>query len=806
MDAELPMRWQAEWVWCGDTGVDVWEREGKRDREMVDRFVMLRRSFDLEELPARAFVRAVANSRVVVWVNGDEIARGPVRSDPRRMRAEVADVTSALRPGPNVVAVLARYYGVATSWWLPGPVTLGLGGGSMAAELRLGEDAVIGTDEQWRAQVGVAWRTGHLPHAHAGFLFETVDARRLPAGWTLPDFDDSDWRAAELLKPRNFGSRGPARPPSDPFGSLPVRPIPQLAGALRHPARVRVAAASRAAREPDPLAQVLADQRALSARPAWRDADPRLARVPDGGFHLMAIDFGETVAGTLRVEIDGPPGTQIDVALGERERNGLLEGAFAHHALRYVARGQGDRHESFDPVGGQHAVVAVRATGPVEVRISVQERLFPRAAGSVSFRCSDPLLERIFEVGLRTVDLCSLDAYIDCPTREFRAWTGDSVVHQSVHLATSDDWSLARWHPQMAASPRTDGMLPMAAVANFGGQPLEAAYIPDWPLHWIRSVHNLMRYTGDRELVAGLLPQAEGVLRWFLPYRGLDGLLFDVPGWVLIDWSDVPVSGTSAALNALWARGLRDFEDMTRWLGDNGRADWARRLRADVRRGFETFWDGARWLYRDHRLEGHVQPSVSRHTSAAAVCAGIVPRDRLSEIALALADRTRLAHSSVSTEAFDAGEFERGLGFVIDGRPQPRWDVRTEVLEAQPFFRYVVHDALAAAGRADLVADACRDWSRLLGDDVMTWPESWAGGSRCHGWSSTPTRDLIVHTLGIAPAEPGFTRACVEPALGDLEWAEATVPTPCGPIRVRAERDRVDVEAPMPVESAQLRS
>src|ERR671925_359470 len=570
MDAELPMRWQAEWVWCGDTGVDVWELEGKRDREMVDRFVMLRRSFDLEELPARAFVRAVANSRVVVWVNGDEIARGPVRSDPRRMRAEVADVTSALRPGPNVVAVLARYYGVATSWWLPGPVTLGLGGGSMAAELRLGEDAVIGTDEQWRAQGGGAWRTGHL----------------------------------------------------------------------------------------------LADQRALSARPAWRDADPRLARVPDGGFHLMAIDFGETVAGTLRVEMTGPPGTQIDVALGERERNGLLEGAFAHHALRYVARGQGDRHESFDPVGGQHAVVAVQATGSVEVRISVQERLFPRAAGSVSFRCSDPLLERIFAVGLRTVDLCSLDAYIDCPTRELRAWTGDSVVHQAVHLATSDDWSLARCHPQMAASPRTDGMLPMAAVANFGGQPLEAAYIPDSPLPWIRSVHNLMRYTGDRELVAGLLPQAEGVLRWFLPYRGLDGLLFDVPGWVLIDWSDVPVSGTSAALNALWARGLRDFEDMTRWLGDNGRADWARRLRADVRRGFETFWDGARWLYRDHRLEGHVQPSVSRHTSAAAVCAGIVPRDRLSEIALALADRTRLAHSSVSTEAFDAGEFERGLGFV----------------------------------------------------------------------------------------------------------------------------------------------
>src|SRR5918998_2260450 len=743
MGAELPTRWEAEWVWFGETGVRLGPLEGERDPEVVDRFILLRRPFELEARPARALLRAVANSRLVTWVNGEEVARGPVRSDPRRMRAEVADVTSALRPGRNVVALLARYYGVATSWWLPSPVTLGLGGGCVAAELRL-DDVVIGTDDQeWRALPGAAWRTGRLPHAHAGFLFETVDARELPGGWTLPDFDDSDWSAAELLKPRNFGSRGPVRPPSDPFGPLPARPIPQLGGELRHPVRARIASAAPAVAETDPLAQVLTDQKGLRERRAWSEADPASVGVPGGGLHLVALDFGETVVGTLRLDVEAPAGTQIDIALGERECDGLLHEAFAHHALRYIARGDADRHESFDPVGGQHAVVAVRATGPAKLRVSVQERLFPRRADSVRFRCSDPLLERIFEVGLRTVDLCSLDAYIDCPTRELRAWTGDSVVHQAVHLATSDDWSLAEWHPEMAASPRTDGMLPMAAVANFGGHPLEAAYIPDWPLHWIRSVHNLMRYTGDRGLVAGLLPHAEGVLRWFLPYRGWDGLLSDVPGWVLIDWSDVPVSGTSAALNALWARGLRDFEDMARWVGDNARAGWAAGTRAEVRRGFEVFWDPARNLYRDHRVEGRVCPSVSRHTSAAAVCAGIVPGERRAAVGLALADRTALAHSSLSTEAFEAGEFERGLRFVVDGRPAPSWDVETEVLEAQPFFRYVVHDALAEAGRADLVADACRDWSRLLDEGVRTWPESWEGGSRCHGWSSNPTRDLL---------------------------------------------------------------
>src|SRR5918999_3589281 len=130
MDAGLPVRWQADWVWCGDTGVRIGELEGERDPEVVDRFVMLRRVFAVGDPPAHALFRAVANSRLIAWVNGVEVARGPVRTDPRRVCDEVVDVTPALRPGRNVVAVLARYHDVATSWWLPGPVAAARGVGA----------------------------------------------------------------------------------------------------------------------------------------------------------------------------------------------------------------------------------------------------------------------------------------------------------------------------------------------------------------------------------------------------------------------------------------------------------------------------------------------------------------------------------------------------------------------------------------------------------------------------------------------------------------------------------------------------
>jgi hypothetical protein len=85
-----------------------------------------------------------------------------------------------------------------------------------------------------------------------------------------------------------------------------------------------------------------------------------------------------------------------------------------------------------------------------------------------------------------------------------------------------------------------------------------------------------------------------------------------------------------------------------------------------------------------------------------------------------------------------------------------------------------------------------------------SWTECWAGGTVSHGWSSTPTRDLVQRVLGIMPAEPGFTVAAVEPELGGLEWARGAAPTPTGMIRVDVRRDAMTVESPVPFVSDAL--
>jgi hypothetical protein len=764
-----------------------------RDPAVLDRWVLLRRAFHLDQLPGSVLLRAAGDSRFVVWVNGQEACRGPVRSDPRRQRSELVEVAPLLRAGENVVAVQARYYGAPMSWWVPAPTGLQLGGGCFLAELLAEGQSLLGTDEQWRALPGEAWEPSPVPTGTQGYFVESVDARRLPSQWRETDYDDSHWSGAIVLSAATVGGQGDPWPPCDPYGPLLPRPVPALGGTRRRPRSALVSTVAGSGDQAAGVPQVVTDQ---AHRTPWTDVDgDRVA-----GDSLVLLDFGEVVAGTVRLSVQAEAGTRLDLAFAESlAPDGSLDASTAHAGARYVARGADDEHELMDPMGGRYLAVSVRSPGPVRLDVSVQERLFPQPSQMATFSCSDPVLDEVFAVGLRTVALCSHDAYVDCPTREQRAWTGDAVVHQSVHLATHPDWSLARWHPQLADTPRTDGMLPMDAVSNLGGLPDSSVHIPDWSLHWIRSVHNLMRYTGDRDLVGSLLPTAERVVRWFLPYQGEDGLLARVPGWVLIDWSNVQVLDTSAALNALWARGLADLAEMSRWLGDVGRAAWAEATHARVSAGFEVFWDEQRGAYRDHRVDGAVRPAVSKHSNAAAVVGGLVPSARLERVVEVLTDRSRLAHSVPFLEAMADADRPRALRHLLEGNPPPTWDVQQQVLEAQPFFRYVVHDALAAAGRADLVADACRDWRVFLEAGETTWPETWAGGTHCHGWSSTPTRDLIVHTLGIAPAEPGFGIAQVAPRLGDLDWAKATVPLPQGPLRVRATRTEVEVDSPVSV-------
>ena len=754
--------------------------------EPKDRFVLLRRTVVLDTLPSRAPARLWTDGRHVLSVNGAEVVRGPVRSDPKQPRYDVVDLAPHLREGSNIISVVARHFGTATSWWMPAPTTYTLGAGSFVFEALVGDEWIV-SDRSWKAAAGDAWTPVEMPGDVACLPLESFDASLFPLGWDRPEFDDSSWKSAHEIVPMHTGAHGTPTPPSDPFGAMlpPIRTgLPD--GFVHDVARVGERSAADAERRDDPVRQVLLDGR----------------NVGDGPVTVLSFDAGRTVAGTIRLVVRGAMlGTVIDVAASEHVgAEGLVVPLGQHAGFRYICRAGDQSFETFDLFGFHFLQISVRTpNGEPAPRIEVtcRERLRPRPEGA-GFDCSDSLLTRIHAIGVRTVDLSAHDAYVDCPSREQRAWTGDSVVHQMVDFVSNPDWSMPIWHPQLAAAPRSDGLLPMTAASDFTFD--DRTYIPDWTLHWVRSVHNIFRYTGDRAVIADLLPVAERNLRWFESFLGDDGLLHDVTGWVLLDWSSVYSKGTSSTLNALWARALEDLAEMAEWLGNHGTAAWARERREGVRDGFDAFWDEGRGVYIDHVVDGVPQRAAAQHPGATALAAGLVPPHRIERVVAGITDRSRLIRHSWAMDTVTIEGKSSGFVYLATGYPAPDWDVENQMVEAQPFYRYVVHDGLARAGRRDLIVDLLRDWKVFVDAGEESWPECWKGGSRCHGWSSTPTRDLIVHVLGIEPAEPGYASVRVNPVLGDLEWATATVPTPHGSVTVEARRDgTLKVVSPVPV-------
>ena len=772
-----------------------------------------RLEFELEAVPGRVPARLTADSRYVLWVNGVEVGRGPIRSQPRRMRYDEYDLAPYLRVGINSIAVLVTYYGVANSFWQPA-VAAGVMGRDalMVFEARLGsgDDAAswLVSDDSWRVTRSTAW--GSAPHGDIdGVPVELFDARELDPGWTGVGFDDSGWIAASVVKVSHQGGFAVSQPPTDPYGALLPRGIGALGGETVEPSTVTSSAASApdddSSEHPaDRVFAALAEHGAATSSTSSTSGTELPLIAPAGGATLVVADFGRIVAGFVELELDAPAGTVVDLLYQELPyvpAVGVVASA-PRTGARYIARGGDDSFSGLEVNGLRYVSLLIHAPASDGTRadvalrsLRVRQYHYPTVGGAF-FRSDDPELDRLYTAGIRTVALNSFDSFTDCPTREQRAWVGDGVVHQMVHLTTNEDWRLTRNYIALGDSPRPDHMLPMSVVGEIevnGG-----ITIPDWALHWVHGVHNQYRHDGDRERLLAVLPTVEKVLRWYTPYVGPSGVIEDVPEWNLVDWASVFSTGTSSILTSLWARGLAEFAELSEWVGNAGNAAWARRLWDSARDGFEQFWDESRGTYIDHLVGGAPQAPASQAAGATAIVSGLAPRERWSRIIDAITDpATLVVRSWIGGDdgGYDMVKIEeqsRGVQ-LID------WDAATEVVRAEPFYSYLVHDAVAAAGRSAELPALLRRWSVFLHDGYDTFGECWGWGTPVHGWSSTPTRDLVWYVLGVTPAEPGYARARIAPVPGALGSVAGAVPTPHGLIRVTVERGTVTIDSPVAV-------
>ena len=111
----------------------------------------------------------------------------------------------------------------------------------------------------------------------------------------------------------------------------------------------------------------------------------------------IVLDFGETVTGYPRLDIEAAAGTVIDIAYGERLRDGKPElpirGPITSSTVhRYIAREGRQQWEKFEWAGFRYLQVTVRKqSGPVILhKVWLNETGYPVEERG-SFECSDSL-------------------------------------------------------------------------------------------------------------------------------------------------------------------------------------------------------------------------------------------------------------------------------------------------------------------------------------------------------------------------------------------------------------------------------
>lgn len=792
--------WIANWIWQPGTdgtpqsiqaqpsGLRVSGRVGTGSQNL---YFYFRKEFRLSAESGRASAHVSADSRYKLYINGKYVGRGPARSDPLWQSYDTYDISRFLKPGQNVIAVIHHFYGVST-----GKYILGRGGLLFQSEISDGnETAVVKTDETWKVQRAWAWnQDAPLINAAIGFA-DLYDARKEPVGWMQAGFDDSDWDNTVIVG----GSRsGSSQLPVPPWQSMTPRDIPFLFEEERFPARVLEFGEVENYRHPSLAEPVSIAQQMAYERPgppiSVKFLNPDAMLQSDGvnttihgpikkhaartdTFAYMVVDFGRIVTGYPRITISkGVPGTIVDIGISEGFPNGRVAPTkMGAHVYRYIMKAGTQSFETTEWSGFRYMQLTFRElTQPVEIdSISVNFTTYP-VEHRGKFRSSDELLNKIWEAGAYTVQLCMHDAYEDCPSREQRQWIDDSKIESLVNYVVFGDTKLIRrLLRQVTQSQDADGLTMAFYPAAENGMLRFPNNETDTCLLWIQQIRDYYLYSGDTALVRELYPAVLRLIGWFEQYIDEYGLLNNIPEWVFIDWAILDKRGEIAAINGLFAGALLGAIELARIVGNEADARKLEEIYQGVKKGInDRMWDTKRGIYVDCNYRNTPSRRVSQQTNGVLLCYDLVPPDRRKAVISYITDESRLVLTSA-----DFGSFKGWDG---------PFDEERNVVMTQPYFGHFVLRGLAQAGAFDKALSMIREnWGSMIRQGADTIWEIWSPKeSQVHGWSATPSYDLSTEVLGVRPTKPGFIEFLVQPTPVDLAFAEGVYPTVKGDIPI----------------------
>ena len=190
---------------------------------------------------------------------------------------------------------------------------------------------------------------------------------------------------------------------------------------------------------------------------------PVVIRTPAGE---TVLDFGQNMAGIVRIRVSATAGQAVDLSFGEvLDGGGNFYNANYRGAKSFYRYTCTDGEQEWEPRHTFYGFRYVRvnefpggcgAARPENFTAVVMHSDM-RRTGRLS--CSDPLLDRFFENAIWSQKSNFLDIPTDCPQRDERAgWTGDAQMFAKTACLNFDtEKFFAKWLADLRADQKPDG-------------------------------------------------------------------------------------------------------------------------------------------------------------------------------------------------------------------------------------------------------------------------------------------------------------------------------------------------------------
>ena len=576
-----------------------------------------------------------------------------------------------------------------------------------------------------------------------------------------------------------------------------------------------------------------------------------LSRPAGGTSNSVLLDFGRKTTGYLFLELTGSTGDTILVESGpvrsaivfRRQVKMPLDGQLWVDDM-YIAA----RYLRLSLVSNAVVPQDARATlKQVGLRFSAWEG--PQRG---SFRASDPTLEKVWNMGVYTNQLCvqkqahssnylellpefmktfirdwknpySQYVIYDGPRRDREAWLGDIRTEALALYGSYGAWEVVKASLQLFYDlQRNDGLMPGSGASR--------QEFREYNLWWVICLWELHLNSGDTAFTESVYPGFRMLMDWIEHHLDERGFLYNDRTWM---WT-FPREGHGIATQCILVETFRAAARLEKALEAVGNAErWealadkiAARINAD-------WWDEQRGVYRDLINLTNVKDLVFQDTNVYALCFGLATPERAARVLNYLKAHMWTPYGSATID-------QRVTAAVLDPASRhydpfnfPGGATEANILTAiwphnrqiWPFVVGYEVEALFLAQRTDDALELIRRcWSPLVTHETGTFWEmidadtgefntrpfikvtkSDVMNSASHGWSGWIAPLMQKYLLGAisqapACASPGWKTVKISPQPGALSFVEGRVPTQLGVVHVRVDnapgRLGIDVTAP----------